>query len=85
MVVVAAIGGMVTPVAGSLDIFQAVAEDSMHEIKKALRDGANIDQKDPQSGQTPLSKSHFAANSEPPASALVALATPINILEISSH
>jgi hypothetical protein len=54
LVVMAALGAMAPPAHG-LDIFQAVTQDSMHLIKKALKSGADIDAKEAGSGQTPLS------------------------------
>jgi hypothetical protein len=41
---------------GAQDIFAAVKLDSMSAIKQALADGADINQRQPESGQTPLSE-----------------------------
>ena len=44
--------------AAEVNIFDAVAQDSMEQIKKALKGGADINQKEAGSGQTPLSKTY---------------------------
>ena len=41
---------------GVQDIFNAVRQDSMSAIKQALADGADINQRQADSGQTPLSE-----------------------------